>query len=126
NIKLGFAFKSQGANFSFSYKTPAAAPIMAALSVQRYSGGINNGILLFSKRASKDSRNPLFAATPPATITCFTLYSVAALYVFSVYTFNIISWKPSSISSVINFSFFFFLIVKIINNDEFKPIKIKL
>src|SRR5699024_6764575 len=82
----GRSFKSQEANCPFSYTIDPAAAIIAALSVHKYSGGIRTGILVESKHSIMESRTPPFAATPPATITCFTPYPFAALHVFSVNT----------------------------------------
>lgn len=59
----------------FSYIIVPAAAIIAALSVHKLSGGIKNGVPFSANAFSRDARRPLFAATPPAAITCFTLYA---------------------------------------------------
>src|SRR5699024_11484845 len=95
----GRPFKSQEANSPFSYKIDPAAAIIAALSVHKYSGGICTGIFVDSKHSIMESRKPPFAATPPATITCFTPYAFAALNVFSVNTSTTLACKLAATSS---------------------------
>src|SRR5699024_6063393 len=79
NRNDGRAFKFIDANFPCSYEIDPAAAIIAALSVHKCKGGMCSFCSLFLKRSSRLERRPLFAATPPATITSFTLYSCAAL-----------------------------------------------
>src|SRR5699024_8153482 len=71
----GCAFKCMDENILCSYKTEPAAAIIAALSVHKAMGGMCKVCFSCSKRFSNAVRNPLFAATPPATMTSFTSYS---------------------------------------------------
>src|SRR5690625_198800 len=96
----GFPFKSHGANCLRWYKILAAAPIIAALSVQREIGGILTVNRLSLNFSSSADRKPLLAATPPATITCCTSHFSAARYVFSTNTSTTLAWKLAATSSL--------------------------
>src|SRR5699024_6345487 len=86
NIKDGLAFRSSPDRLPCSEAIVPAAAIIAALSVHKLNGGMRRGIFKSENSLSKADRNPLFAATLPATITCLTSYSLAARLVFFVNT----------------------------------------
>ena len=63
------AFKSRSAKSFFKYNGYAAAPIIAALSVQYIKSGKSKCALYFSHNLAISLLRYLFADTPPATTT---------------------------------------------------------
>ena len=82
----------------------AAAPIMAALSVQYVNLGlIKRGLAEWPATASSsEARKREFAATPPARMTVLAPCNVAASTVFLVRTATIASWNPAAKSATGN------------------------
>src|SRR5574342_550043 len=70
----GFPFKVKSARSPFSNNTLPAAAIIAALSVHNDNGGMTISTSSSVNALDRASLSPLFAATPPASSTCFTPY----------------------------------------------------